>query len=770
MTIRIPNLVKTPASLSAGPRIDAWAKVTGQALYADDIRWPNMAYGVLVASPYPHARIVKVDLEPAQAMPGVLAALAGPGSVAPYGIMPSTQDEHALATDKVVYLGEPVAAVAATTLAAARDAAGKIVCEYEVLKPVLRPGIEKENPGMEPVHPGRLEGNLFKEVDLEFGDTAKGFLHAYTTAEDTFFYQGSAHVAMEPHAALGYWTPEGRVELITATQTPHYVQRELAVALGIESYRIRVRASVVGGGFGGKSELFPHEIAAVLLSRACGRPVKITLSREEVFYAHRGRHPVSMRVRTAWNKDGRIQAMDFRSVLDGGAYASYGLATTYYTGALQTVTYTIPAYHFHGERWYTNKPPCGPKRGHGTTQPRALVEVHLDRVARALGIDPIELRRRNLTPAYSVTINQLEVGSSGLQACLDAVESLSNWHARRSRPDPDRGLGFACSAYLSGAGLPIYWNPLPHSGVRMAVNRDGGVQVFCGLTDIGQGAETMLVVLVAKALGIKADRIRVYTADTGTTPVDLGSYSSRVSMMAGNAVLEAAQRMRQILKDSVCAHKGVAQSMVVQDGELFYVQGDEPISFTQAVLWAEEDLGPLTTFGAYTPPKALGRYKGAGVGPSPAYSFTACVADVSVDREDGRVTVHHLWVAHDLGTPLHAPSVEGQIRGGVVMGLGEVLMERQAFNPDGRHRGPHLLGYPIPTIRDVPPITIAVVGEPDPRGPMGAKEVGQGPLNPVIPAVINAISDAVGIDVNETPVTPDKVLRALNQKSRRKGL
>ncbi len=760
----------TPKALSVGHRIDAWAKVTGQALYADDIRWPNMAYGVLVASPYPHARILTVDLEPAKAMVGVLAAVAGPGSVTPYGIMPSTQDEQALATDKVVYLGEPLAAIAATTLEAARNAARQVRCEYEVLKPVLRPGIGKEKPGMEPVHPDRPQRDLFKEVELEFGDTAQGFFKAFETAEDTFFYQGNTHVAMEPHSALGYWTPEGRVELITATQTPHYVQRELALALGIASYRIRVRASVVGGGFGGKSELFPHEIAAVLLSRACGRPVKITLSREEVFYAHRGRHPVSMRVKTAWDENGRIRAMDFGSVLDGGAYASYGLATTYYTGALQTVTYAIPRYHFHAARWYTNKPPCGPKRGHGTTQPRALVEVHFDRVARALGIDPIELRRRNLTPGYSLTVNALEVGSSGLEACLNRVEVLSNWHTRHSRPEPDRGLGFACSAYLSGAGLPIYWNPLPHSGVRMAVNRDGGVQVFSGLTDIGQGAETMLTVLVAKALGINPDRIRVYTADTGTTPVDLGSYSSRVSMMAGNAVLEAAQRMRQILTDSVCSRTGANPSQVIQVGELFELQGDQTVTFTQAVLWAEEDVGPLTTFGGYTPPKAVGRYKGAGVGPSPAYSFTACVADVSVDREDGQVRVHQLWVAHDPGTVLHAPSVEGQIRGGVVMGLGEVLMERQSFNPDGRHRGPHLLGYPIPTIQDIPPITIAVVGEPDPKGPMGAKEVGQGPLNPVIPAVINAISDAVGIDLNETPVTPDKVLKGLDPKSRRKGL
>lgn len=750
-------------ALATGPRVDAWAKVTGQAVYADDVRQPNMAYGVLVRSPHAHARLLQLDLEAARGMPGVLAVLEGPGSIAPYGIMPSTQDEHVLAVGKVLYLGEPVAAIAAETKQEALAAAEQIRADYEVLKPILHPGPDKRN--REPVHPQRPKGNLFKAVDLEFGDMEAGFTDAWV-AEDRLFFQGNTHAAMEPHAAIGYWTPEGRVDLITATQAPHYVQRELAHALGIEAYRIRVRAPVVGGGFGGKSEAFSHEIAAVLLSRACGRPVKITLTREEVFYTHRGRHPVTMKIRTAWDPKGRLKAMDFTSILDGGAYGSYGIATTYYTGALQPVTYRIPAYRFHGERWYTTKPPCGPKRGHGTTQPRALVEIHMDRVARSLGIDPIELRRLNLTPPYSVTVNDLEVGTSGLAACLDTVESLSDWHARKSHPELDRGLGVACSAYLSGAGLPIYWNPLPHSGVRIAINRDGGIQVFCGLTDIGQGAETVLVVLTAQALGVDPKRVRVYTADTGMTPVDLGSYSSRVTMMAGNAVLQAATRMAAMVTDAVAGRIGASPLALTRDGELFHAPGHDPVSWDQAVLWAEEAQGPLTTFGGYTPPPPKGQYKGSGVGPSPAYSFSACVADVSVNRSDGQVTVHHLWVAHDPGTPLHAPSVEGQIRGGVVMGLGEVLMEAQAFNPDGRHRGPHFLGYRIPTVADVPPITIALVGEADPKGPLGAKEVGQGPLNPVIPAVINAISQAVGVDLEETPVTPDRIVRALEAQGR----
>ncbi len=746
------------------PRIDAWDKVTGQALYADDVRWPHTAYGFLLRSPYAHAHVMRVDIEAVQGMPGVLAVLCGPGSVAPYGIMPSTQDEHALATKKVCYLGEPLVAIAAETLHQAEVAAKKVVVEYEVLKPVLHPGSPKPHTVL--VHPEHPTGNLFKAVDLEFGDMAGGFRDAWTR-EDRFFYQGNNHVAMEPHAVLAYWRPDGKIEVSSSTQAPHYVQRELARALGVPDYRIRVMAPVIGGGFGGKSEAFSHEVAAVLLSRECGRPIKITLSREEVFYTHRGRHPVSMRVCTALDPAGQIRAMEFDTELDGGAYGSYGIASTYYTGALQPTTYRIPAYHFHGERYYTTKPPCGPKRGHGTTQPRALLEIHLDRMARALNLDPIALRRQNLTPPNSVTVNQLEITTSGLAECLDAVEARSGWRERRGHLGPSRGLGVACSSYLSGAGLPIYWNPLPHSGVRLAVNRDGGVQVFCGLTDIGQGAETILVMLTAETLGIDFQRVKVYTADTGMTPVDLGSYSSRVTMMAGNAVLQAAERMATTLLLVAAERLGVVEEDVLRKGEDFLTPLTDRITpWDEVVKWAEAVHGPLSTVGGYTPPPALGRYKGSGVGPSPAYSFSACVADVTVNTRDGRVTVNHLWVAHDLGTPLNRSMVEGQIRGGVVMGLGEVLMEAQAFNPDGRHRGPHLLGYRIPTILDVPEIDIALVGEPEPRGPLGAKEVGQGPLNPVIPAVINAVTDAVGIDLTETPITPDRILRALHKEKR----
>ncbi len=756
----------SPSAVAVPNRIEGWAKVTGQALYADDVAWPNMAYGYLVRSPHAHARIVSVDLEAARSMPGVLAVLAGPGSTAPYGIMPSNQDEHALATGKVTYFGEPLVAIAAETLRTARAAARAVRVAYEPLAPVLKTGPQQK--AAPQVREDAGDGNLHKAVDLEFGDVAAGLREAQFTRTDEFFFQGNNHLALEPHAVTAFWQPDGQLVLESSTQVPHYVQRSLARALGLPEHQIRVMVPTLGGGFGGKSELFPHEVAAALLSRSCGRPVRITLSREDVFYTHRGRHPVEMKVATGFDRQHRLEAMSFESRLDGGAYSSYGIASTYYTGALQPTTYQIGAYRFHGERWFTTKPPCGPKRGHGTTQPRALLEVHMDRVARDLGLDPIDLRREILQPPFSVTVNQLDITTSGLAECLDAVERMSGWKERRGRLGKGRGLGFACSSYLSGAGLPIYWNPLPHSGARIAIGRDGGVQVACGITDIGQGANTVLAILAARSLGVALGRVRVTSADTGTTPVDLGSYSSRVTLMAGNALLTAAERMLDLLRQAAARHWQVPAQEIARDGEDFAVLGrDERAAWTEVARWAEAEFGPLVTAGGYTPAPPRGRHKGSGVGPSPAYSFSACIAEVEVDELDGRLQVQRLYVAHDPGTPLNPQSVEGQIRGGVVMGLGEVLMEAQAFNPDGRHRGPHLLGYRIPTMLDVPEISIAVVGQPDPNGPLGAKEVGQGPLNPVIPAVLNAVQDAVGIELHETPATPDRILRALDAKRRR---
>jgi CO/xanthine dehydrogenase Mo-binding subunit len=581
---------------------------------------------------------------------------------------------------------------------------------------------------------------------------------------------------MEQHAAVAHFDSDGKITLWSSTQTPHYVHRALAKVLRLPASHIRVIATPNGGGFGGKSDPFNHEVVVCKLSMLTGRPVKVTLTREEVFYCHRGRHPVLMRVKTGVKNDGAITAMHFESYLDGGAYGSYGVASTFYTGALQTVTYNVPRYKFQGLRTFTNKAPCGPKRGHGTPQPRYALEVHLDKIAEQLALDPVEIRRRHLVAPNSVTANYLRIGSMGLGQCIDKVVEGSRWHERFSWDQANRklpfgkGVGIACSSYICGAGLPIYWNNMPQSGVQLRLDRQGGVCVMCGSTDIGQGSDSILAYIVAEILGIDPFDIRVVTADTDLTPVDLGSYSSRVTLMTGNAAIQAAERARELLVLAVAEKLGVPiENLSLAERRVFDVENPEVgVSFAEAVVLAESKFGTIGTVGSYKPPRSPGKYKGSGVGPSPAYSYSAAVAEVDVNPDTGIVVVERVWIAHDIGRSINPMLVMGQVEGSVYMGLGEILMEEMAYrgNRNVVHKFPSLLEYKSPTTMEMCDVKTYLIEDPDPNGPYGAKEVGQGPLLPVPPAVANAVYNAVGVRIDEVPITPEKVLRALKDKSR----
>jgi len=752
-------------------KVDATAKVTGVTRFADDLFLPRMLFAKLLRSPHPHARIRSVDASRAAALPGVKAVLTGKDLPIPFGILPVSQDEHALALDKVRFVGDPVAAVAATTEEAAAQALDLITVDYEMLRafPDALDAVEHPEPA---IHDYADAGNIHKLIDLEFGDVEAGLAQADIVREDLFFFEGSTHLPMEQHAAVADWSPrpDGKLTLWSATQTPHYVHRALAKVLELPAARIRVIACPNGGGFGGKSDPFSHEIAAAKLAIVTGRPVKITLTREEVFYCHRGRHPTLMWVKTGVKKDGAITGMHFKSLLDGGGYGSYGVASTYYTGALQTVTYHVPRYKFQGARAFTNKPPCGPKRGHGTPQPRFALEVHLDKIAEQLGIDPAELRLKHLVPPNSLTANWLRIGSMGLGSCIEKVVRGSKWKERFKQLPYGKGIGLACSSYITGAGLPIYWNAMPHSGVQLKCDRGGGVTVFCGSTEIGQGSDSILATIVAEVLGLDPLDVAVVTGDTDLTPVDLGSYSSRVTLMTGNAAIQAAERAR----DVIALHAGKKletpiERLTFAEGRVFDVQDPERgLTFAEAVQLAEAAEGTIGTVGSYTPAPSAGSYRGAGVGPSPAYSYSACVAEVDVDPATGIVQVPKIWIAHDVGRVINAATVMGQIEGSVYMGLGEALMEEMAYrgNRNVVHKIPSLLEYKSPTTLEMCDVVTYVVEDPDPNGPFGAKECGQGPLLPVPPAVANAVYDAVGVRIDEVPITPEKVFKALRRKQK----
>jgi 4-hydroxybenzoyl-CoA reductase alpha subunit len=617
----------------------------------------------------------------------------------------------------------------------------------------------------------RYRGNVQKAVALQFGDVEEGFAEADLVREDTFFFEGNTHLPLEQHSALASYGADGKLTLWSSTQTPHYVHRAMSKVLSMPPSQIRIIACPNGGGFGGKSDPFNHEIVVAKLSMKTRRPVKVTLNREEVFYCHRGRHPVAMWVKTGYKKNGAITAMHFRSFLDGGAYGSYGVASLYYTGALQTVTYKVPRYKFEGLRVFTNKPPCGPKRGHGTVQPRFAVECHLDKIAESLGKNPLDLRLERVVEPFSMTANHLKLRTVGLKECLERVGDRSEFRKKHGKLPRGRGIGLAASSYITGAGLPIYWNELPHSGVQLKLDRGGGVTAFCGSTDIGQGSDSVLAYVVAEELGVEVSDVHVVTADTHLTPVDLGSYSSRVTLMTGNAAIQAARRLKPLLLDEAAQKLGLAVERLRMAGRRIFDRENPAVGmdFAEAVVLAEAKYGTLGSTGSYTPPRSAAKYKGAGVGPSATYSYSACALELEVDEETGILRVEKIWIAHDVGKPINPLLAIGQVEGSVYMGLGEALYEEQVFRR-GLHKIPSLLDYKSPTFLEMPPVESILVETLDPEGPYGAKECGQGPLLPVIPAVANAVHDALGVRIDETPVTPDKILLALEGRLARPGV
>ena len=748
------------------PRFDAGDRVTGRTRFVDDMSFPGMLHARIVRSPHAHARIVRIDSTRARALPGVRAVITGADMPVRYGIIPWTQDEFPLAVERALHVGDGVAAVAAIDEATAARAAELVDVTWEVLPHVLDPE-DALAPGAPKVNDAAKEGNVTKHVALAFGDVDGALARSDVVVEGRYEFPGSTHAALEPHCAIGVWEPIGVLTLYTTTQVPHYVHREVSRVLGVPADRVRVVQPPVGGAFGGKSEPFDLEFCAAKLAMVTGRPVKILYTREEVFCAHRGRHPMRMHFRVGADRDGKLTACDARTLIDGGAYASFGLVTTYYAGQLLTAPLALPAYRFEATRVYTNKPACGPKRGHGSVQPRFAFEVSLDKLAEALSLDPIELRRRNLLPAGARTVNELAVRSNGFAECLRRVEEASGWKQKFRKLPFGRGIGVAGSFYISGTNYPIYPNEMPQSAVQLKVDRSGRVAVFAGTSEIGQGSDAMLALVVCEELGVEAASVRVVTGDTDLTPVDLGAYSSRVTMMAGNACLKAARALGDRVRAAVAKRWECAPGDVLLASGHASLRADtaKRVAVAEAFRWAESDGGTLGGTGWYQTPRDVhGSYRGGTIGASPAYSFTAHVAEVAVDAETGEVHVQHIWVAHDCGKALNPVIVEGQMEGSAYMGFAEALFEDQGFHASGLHRGPSLLDYKLPTAVDTPELSSLLVESGDPEGPYGAKEVGEGPLHPSIPAIANAIHDAVGVRIDALPFTPARVLRALAEK------
>jgi len=795
--------------------VDAAEKTTGAGKYTDDLSVPGMLVGKILHSPYPHARIKRIDTIRAEKLDGVIAIAIGKDAPNPYGILPVGHDEHALAIDKVRYVGDNVACVAAVDEATADKALELIDVEYELLPAYFDPE-ESMKAETDLIHDNKPH-NLEKDYHHIFGDPDKGFAEADHIADARFIANEVTHAAMEPHSTLASFDIDpqtgmpGRLTVWSSTQVPYYLQHKLSLVLDMPMAQIRVIKPLVGGGFGGKSEVIPLEIIAAVAARKARAPVKITYSREEVFWAHRGRPRTIIDLKTGVRNDGRITAVKARVIQDGGAYCSYGVVTILYSGALLGALYDIANIQYDGYRVLTNKPACGAMRGHGTVNVRFAFESQLDELAAMIGMDPAEIRRRNLLKPPAITVNGLRVQSYGLPECIDQVVDRSNWKQRKGKLPKGRGLGIACSHYVSGAANSIIRSDMPHSTVNIKIDRDGGVVVYTGASEIGQGSDTMTAQIAAEALGCSLSRVKIVAADTDLTPIDIGSYSSRVTFMAGNATLRAAQEIKKqialaaarkmncspddlvfrddsVLKNHVGAGvltcpaepssaasvSGHVEGQILR-GSLQQKRKEEApkdrLTFEEAVVAAIDFHGALTGTGSYAPPPEArgGKHKGAGVGPSPAYSYSAQVAEVTVDEETGEVTVHKVWAAHDCGRALNPVSVEGQIIGSVWMGMGQALTEEMIWK-DGMLMNPGLLEYRSPSSVESPEIEPIIVESIDPEGPFGAKECSEGSLAATIPAIANAIYDAVGIRLHESPFTPERVLAALRAKKAQKKL
>jgi 4-hydroxybenzoyl-CoA reductase subunit alpha len=794
--------------------VDAAGKTTGAGKYTDDLSVPGMLIGKILHSPHPHARIQRIDGTRAEQLDGVIAVVTGKDAPNPYGILPVGHDEHALALDKVRYVGDSVACVVAIDEATAEKAVELIEVEYEILPAYFDPE-ESMKADRDLIHDNKPH-NIEKDYHHVFGDPDKGFADADHVAEARFIANEVTHAAMEPHSTLASFELDsqtgqlGRLIVWSSTQVPYYLQHKLSLVLEMPMSQIRVIKPLVGGGFGGKSEVIPLEIIAAIAARKAKAPVKITYTREEVFWAHRGRPRTIIDLKTGVTKEGRITAVKARVVQDGGGYCSYGVVTILYSGALLGALYDIPNIQYDGYRVLTNKPACGAMRGHGTVNVRFAFESQLDELAAKLKIDPAEIRRRNLLQPPCVTVNGLRVQSYGLPECIEKVVERSGWKDRKGALPRGRGLGIACSHYVSGAANSIIRSDMPHSTVNIKIDRDGGVVVYTGASEIGQGSDTMTAQIAAEVLGCSLGRVKIIAADTDLTPIDIGSYSSRVTFMAGNATLRAAEAVKKqiaaaaakkmgcepeelLFRDDKVFAKGRSDNRVrptrpeaipsvsgrvenqILRGSLQQKRIDEgpkdSLTFEEAVVAAIDFHGALTGTGSYAPPPEArgGKHKGGGVGPSPAYSYSAQVAEVTVDEDTGEVTVHKVWAAHDCGRALNPVSVEGQIIGSVWMGMGQALTEEMIWK-DGLLMNPGLLEYRSPSSVESPEVEPIIVESIDPEGPFGAKECSEGSLAATIPAIANAIYDAVGIRLHECPFTPERVLAALRAKRNAKAL
>jgi len=763
-------------------RKDGPVKVTGRAKYTVDMQPGGLLTGRILRSPHPHARILNIDTTRASKLAGVKAVITArdtPGIK--HGFVETPRypaDQWPLAADRVRYVGEEIAAVAAVDSHVAAEALALIRVEYEPLPAVFDPEAAMA-PDAPDIHPRNSRitdpfNNIAGKTESGWGDVAEGFARSDYVREDRFRSHLRTHGYLEPQATVADCGAGGKLNIWTSSQGPFIKRAKLARTLGLSQAAVRIQHAYVGGAFGGKIDLFAHEFCAALLSLKSGRPVKIEASRDEIFSAYRHGQPLIVDLKTGVKKDGSLLAQQIRIINNCGAYRGSGVVVIFLSWGFAMLPYRLPNLAYEGFAVYTNNPVRAPQRGHGAPQVRFAVESQLDMIAAELGLDPIGIRLKNARRPGETLPNGDNVHNCGLIPCIQKAVEHTGFHQKygRGRPtagakDPlRRGIGIGVSAYFSGS--LIYPNS---SSVVVKMNDDGSATLLTGALDIGQGAETILCQIVAEELKIPLEEIEVLAADTETTPVDIGSWISGNAYVTGNAAREAASVVRRKLLELAAEELEANPDDLVASDKSVYVTGssDRRLSYAELIAAGirRRRGDPLIGEGhwrtlrdvPYHP--SLATTKGRW---SENYAFDAQVAEVEVDTDTGVVRLVRAVTAHDCGFPINPLLVEGQIDGQVSMALGHAFMEEVRMQ-SGRTLNPSFLEYRMPTIYQMAASEhIDVITESYQKDrPFRTKEVGEGYVSAILAAIANAIYDAVGVRLFETPFTPEKILKGLGK-------
>jgi len=741
--------------------IDGIAKVTGRATYAFDVKLPGMLYGKILRSPHPHAKILKIDASKALALPGVVAVVNGKDDTlgVKQGIWRRYKDlcdEQILPVDKVRYIGEPVAAVAAVTEEIAEKALDYIDVDYEVLPATFEP-LDAIKKGAPEIHEG-FERNINVTRHIEWGDVEEAFEEAEYIREDWFKCGGQAHMCMETRAAVSSYTQEGRITIYHGNQSPYYLQGLMAGVLGMREGDVRVISPYTGGGFGGKFELDGAIFCSAILSMKTFRPVKIVYTREEDFIATKRRTPMFYYTRTGVKKDGTFCAREAKVFTNGGAYTGMGATAIYLTGFFHSFPYRWKGYRYDGYRVYTNTLPSTSMRGFGAPQAMWCSEQQIEWIAADLGLDPIEMRRKNSHYEGYIVPGQATIASCGIDQCYDEIQK---WIKVKGKLPSNRAIGISACGFMTGGIFNWFDSPYSFSSAVVTINIDGTVELHVGCQDIGQGSNTTMAIICAEALGVKVEDIKVHSGDTDHCPADLGAWGSRQTLMTGNAVKMAAEDAKKQLLEFAYAQSGlnIVYDLDIKDRWVHAIARPERGETFDALVKRAirgKDGQRIMGRGYYTPHR-----KGMI---SPAYSYMLQGVEVEVDEETGKIKLIDSMTAHDCGQPINHLGLIGQLEGAFSMAAGYGYLEYMPFE-DGKMMNPNLVDYKMVRSTDMPPANIAEIDTYEPEGPYGAKEAGEGLTNPTAAAIGNAIYHRFGIQMKECPVRPEMIVNALKEKA-----